>query len=69
MYHQDIQQRDEYETESDTERDDEVEFEVVSKTFRDDQVRKSSTCICASGFMRSALFDGYISIALTARIS
>ena len=29
---QGIQQQDEYETDSDTERDDEVEFEVVSKT-------------------------------------
>ena len=29
---QDIQQQDEYESDSDTERDDEVEFEVVSKT-------------------------------------
>ena len=29
---QDTQQQDEYETDSDTERDDEVEFEVVSKT-------------------------------------
>ena len=29
---QDIQQQDEYETDSDTERDDEVEFQVVSKT-------------------------------------
>ena len=28
----DIQQQDEYETDSDTERDEEVEFEVVSKT-------------------------------------
>ena len=32
LYHQDIQQQDEYETDSDTERDDEVEFEVVSRT-------------------------------------
>ena len=68
LYHQDIQQQDEYETDSDTERDDEVEFEVESKT-----------CMTRSGravrafvrlvFMRSTLFDGYISNALTARIS
>ena len=32
LYHQDIQQQDEYETDSDTERHDEVEFEVVNKT-------------------------------------
>lgn len=58
---QDIQQQDEYETDLVTERDDEVDF--------DDQVGKSSTCICKSGFMKSALFDGYISIAVTAKIS
>ena len=34
---QDIQQQDEYETDSDTERDDEVEFQVISKTGREEQ--------------------------------
>ena len=65
-----MQQEDEYKTDSDTERDNKVEFEVVSKTgHRHDQVGKSTTCICWSGFMSSALFDGYISISLTAKIS
>ena len=64
-----MQQKDEYEADSDTLRDDEVEFEILSKTSVHDQVGQSSARICTSGFMRSALFDGYISIALTAKIS
>ena len=55
---QEIQKLDEYETDSDTESDEEGDFEVVSKTCTTRSGR-AAACICATRFMRSVLFDGY----------
>ena len=63
-----MQEQYECEIDSGTRRDDEVDFEVVSKT----SLTKSGRAVRAFvrlDFLKSALFDGYISIALTAKTS
>ena len=70
MQVQDIQQQDEYETNSDTERDDKVEFEVVSKTCMTRSGRAVRAFACRLDLCgQHCLMDMSVSIALTATIS